>query len=345
MEGEDTTIAQAAVDSDVNEPHGLSELVIRRERKKIPKEDRTPESRVKSVLKFDIILLMLLPALFSIKDSSASVGNGTLLQFLLHGDWSRGFNLFALCSIIIVLITGVVLVLLSNAILSLIAGFTGKGGETFCRLLYSLVNYIVVLGVLYYLFDYIGLPISTYIASLSVVSLALSLGAKDMVSDILAGLLIVFEGQFQVGDIVEIDGIQGEVLEIGVRSTRLLDGKNDINYFANSTIRSIVNKSKRNSSFFMDLSILSEASIEQVEALFQRRLTEIGQNLDTAISGPRVAAVSILSSVGNSRNEKYYRIRIMTVCREENLENVESAVKREVYLFCEREGIKLLESV
>lgn len=344
-EDEGATIAQAAVDSGENDSHGLSDLVIRRDRKKTPKEDRTPESRVRSALKFDIILLMLLPALFSIRDSGASVGNGTLLQFLLHGDWSRGFNLFALCSIIIVLITGVVLVLLSNAILSLIAGFTGKGGETFCRLLYSLVNYIVVLGVLYYLFDYIGLPISTYIASLSVVSLALSLGAKDMVSDILAGLLIVFEGQFQVGDIVEIDGIQGEVLEIGVRSTRLLDGKNDINYFANSTIRSIVNKSKRNSSCVMELYILTQASIEQVEALFQRGLTEIGQNLNTAISGPRVTEISILSSVGYFRNEKHYRITIKTVCSEENVENVGSAVKREVYLLCEREGIKLLGPV
>ena len=336
---------QAAAEPVEAEPHGLSELVVNRNRKKVPKEDRTPEARVKSVIKFDIILLVLLPALFSLRDGGTSIGNGTLLQFLMNGDWNRGLNLFALCSIIIVLITGVILVILSNGLLSLIAGFTGKGGETFCRLLYSLVNYIVVLGALYYLFDYIGLPISTYIASLSVVSLALSLGAKDMVSDILAGLLIVFEGQFQVGDIVEIDGVQGEVLEIGVRSTRLLNDMNDINYFTNSTIRSIVNKSKRDSAYTMSLTLLAQESMEQIEAMFERGLLEIGLKNKAITPGPRLDEISILSSIGNSNDEKLYRIKISVVCKTEDLSDVGAFVKREVYLLCERENLKLWEAV
>ena len=335
--------AQGAAEPDEGTSHGLAELVVGKDRKKIPKQDRTPESRVRSTLKLDIILLILLPALFGLKDCGASVGNGTLLQFLLYGDWSRGLNLFALCSIIIILITGVVLVLLSNAILSLIAGFTGKGGETFCRLLYSLVNYIVVLGFLYYLFDYVGLPISTYIASLSVVSLALSLGAKDMVSDILAGLLIVFEGQFQVGDIVEIDGVEGEVLEIGVRSTRLLNLQNDIQYFTNSTIRNIVNKSKRDSTHSMELTFLSQASIGEIEALFKSALPGIGKRLNTIISGPRLGNVAILSNMNHSQNGKLYRVTILTVCKAADFGSVGEFVKREVYLFCERENIMLWE--
>ena len=324
--------------------HGLSELAVSRDRKKIPKEDRTPESRVKNVLKFDIILLILLPALFSLRDGGASIGNGTLLQFLLYGDWNRGLNLFALCSIIIVVITGVILVILSYGILSLIAGFTGKGGETICRLLYSLVNYIVVLGTLYYVFDYVGLPISTYIASLSVVSLALSLGAKDMVSDILAGLLIVFEGQFQVGDIVTIEGVQGEVLEIGVRSTRLLNTDNDINYFANSTIRSIVNKSKRNSGYTMVLTIMTRDSIEQIEALFKRELPEIGKSLKAIVSGPDLKEIAIQANIGNDRNEKLYKAVIFTVCRVEDVDTVRPFVRREIFLLCERENIRLWDS-
>ena len=344
-EGEDGDSAPAASESEARESHGLSELVINRDRKKVPKADRTPESRVKSVIKFDIILLVLLPALFSLGNSSANIGNDTLLQFLLHGDWNRGLNLFALCSIIIVIITGVILVMLSNGILSLIAGFTGKGGETVCRLLYSLVNYIVVLGTLYYVFDYIGLPVSTYIASLSVVSLALSLGAKDMVSDILAGLLIVFEGQFQVGDVVVIDGVKGEVLEIGVRSTRLLNSDNDINYFTNSAIRSIVNKSKRESAFGMSLTILTQDSMGQIDALFNRELPEIGKKLDAIVSGPALKEIAIVSSLGASQDEKIYRLGIIAGCKAEDFDEVGTVVKREVYLLCERENIKVWDSI
>ena len=322
------------------ERHRLSELLVTRKRRRIPREDRTPEARIRSVIMFDVIVLTLLPALFGLRDSTASVGNGTLLQFLLYGDWSRGFNMFALCSIIVVLITDVVLVLVSNGLLSLIASFTGKSGQTICRLLYSLINYIVVLAMLFYVFEYLGLPLSTYVASLSVVSLALSLGAQGMVSDILAGLLIVFEGQFQVGDTVVIDNVQGEVLEIGVRSTRLLDNDNDINYYTNSTIRKIVNKSKRDSAYKMSLTIASQDSMEALEAFFKRELPKIGEGMSAIISGPRLSEIAILSSLGNARNEKVYKVRIKAVCRVEDVDDVEDYVKRQVYLLCERENIR-----
>lgn len=346
-QSEDTSAAtaQAEKEPEEKESRGLSELLLNKNRKKVAKEDRTPENWIKGAIRFDIILLILLPALFSLKDGGASVGNGTLIQFLLYGDWNRGLNLFALCSIIIVLLTGTVLVILSNGILSLIAGFTGKGGETFCRLLYSLVNYIVVLGTLYYVFEYVGLPISTYIASLSVVSLALSLGAKDMVSDILAGLLIVFESQFQVGDIVEIDGIQGEVLEIGVRSTRLLNIDNDVNYFTNSMIRSIVNKSKRDSAYTVRVKIVSQDSMEQVEAFFKRELPKIGNKLGTIVSGPMLSEITILSSAGELRSKKIYNIGIKTTCKAEDFYSVRDFVNHEVYLLFDRENIRLWESI
>lgn len=289
----------------------------------------------------DVVLLSLLAALFCLKDGGAGFGSTTLLQFMTSGDWSRGFNLLSLCSIVIVLVTGAFLIMLSNGVLSLIAGFAGKGEETVCRLLYSLINYVVILGILYYAFDYLGLPLSTYIASLSVVSLALSLGAKDMITDILAGLLIVFEGQFQVGDFVEIDGVFGQVLEIGVRSTQLLVAKTDVKYMTNSSIQSIVNKSKRDAICRLELVFMTRLTIEQVEALFSRELTKIAAMNDSILDGPMVRYVDVLSSTGGAQDDKTLKMEIRTVCAARNFRTVGLFVNREVYLLCEREGIRI----
>ncbi|MBQ8136488.1 MAG: mechanosensitive ion channel [Clostridia bacterium] len=57
---------------------------------------------------------------------------------------------------------------------------------------------------IYFAFLYFGFPIGTVVGSIGIVSLALSLGAKDLAADILAGLSIVFEKSFEVGDIVQI---------------------------------------------------------------------------------------------------------------------------------------------
>ena len=324
------------------EMHGLSEGLVRKNRSNIRWGEMTPEKQTRAILKLNLILLVLLPILCGMISGSGGLTDGTLLSFLLHGNWSRGFNMFAFCSIMVVLIVCLLLLVVCNAVLSLIAGFTGKSGETVCRLLYSLASYIAVFVFMYYTFEFVGLPMSTYIASLSVVSLALSLGAKDMISDILAGLLIVFEGQFQVGDSVEIDGACGTVLEIGVRSTRLLsDTNDDILYITNSNIRSILNKSKRNSVTTMELTIVTEASLEQVEDMFKRALDEIGKGYSQIISGPILKDVIIVSSDGQRSPSKVMTLRIATECRQEDYGPVKKYVRRQVFLFCEREGLEI----
>ena len=105
------------------------------------------------------------------------------------------------------------------------------------------MRYVTVITVMYFGLEYLGFSTGTIIASLGVLSLALSLGAQHLIKDILAGLAIVFDRNFHIGDVVEIGGKVGVVQEIGVRATRLTVGGNDTFYINNSEIKSILNKS------------------------------------------------------------------------------------------------------
>ena len=72
----------------------------------------------------------------------------SLAGFLLQGDWMRGANLFAFCSIFLVIAYAYLINLLSRGILTLISGFLLGKGQTFCRLLYSFVKYFsLALGI------------------------------------------------------------------------------------------------------------------------------------------------------------------------------------------------------
>ena len=53
------------------------------------------------------------------------------------------------------------------------------------------------------------------------VGLAFAIGAKDIAASLLSGLIVVFDRSFQVGDRVKFDNIYGDVISIGVRSTRI----------------------------------------------------------------------------------------------------------------------------
>ncbi len=315
----------------------FSELMVSKNRSDTRWEDKTPESRVATILKIDVLLLVVLPVLVLLR----VYGSSSLFTFIMKGNWMRGVNLFSLCAIIIVVMIGILALVLSNGILSMIAGFTGRAGETACRLLYSLLNYLVILSILYYVFEYIGLSMSSYIASISAASLALSIGAQGMVADILAGVLILFEHQFHVGDIVEIEGYRGRVLEIGVRSTRLLCSGNDVRFINNSDIRSIVNKSIRNSTNRAEISLLTNRSLEEVEIILNRELPLIGQKSDLVLSGPVLNGIVKVSGPNKPGAEKSIVIRITYKCAEQDRDRVRDFVTREFYLLCEREEIGL----
>lgn len=315
----------------------FSKLPVSKNRSDIRWEDKTPDSQVGAILKIDILLLVILPLLVYV----SKYGDSALFRFIMSGNWVRGVNLFAFCAIMVISIVGVLVLMLSGGLLSLVAGFTGRSGETACRMVYSLVYYLVFAVILYYIFEYLGFPMSTYIASLGTISLALSIGARDMIADMLAGVLIILERQFLVGDIVEVDGTRGEVLEIGVRSTRLLESSNDIRFITNSNIRSIVNKSIRISSNTTEFTLVTRQKLEQIEELLTRELPIIGKKSDILVSGPEFFGIVKVSGSGKSDDQKTVTVCIGYKCHERDSDEAKGFVTREFCLLCEREEIGL----
>ena len=79
-------------------------------------------------------------------------------------------------------------------------------------------------------------------ASAGIIGVALGFGAQSIVKDFLAGLFLIGENQYRVGDIVEIEGFSGTVERIGNRSTVLRDIDGNVHYFPNGIINHVVNK-------------------------------------------------------------------------------------------------------
>ena len=66
----------------------------------------------------------------------------------------------------------------------------------------------------------VGLNIGPLLAGAGVLGLAIGFGAQSLVKDVITGFFIIFEDQFGVGDVIQIDQFKGTVEEIGIRVTR-----------------------------------------------------------------------------------------------------------------------------
>lgn len=90
----------------------------------------------------------------------------------------------------------------------------------------------------------LGINVGPILASAGVVGVALGFGAQTLVKDYLAGIFMILEGQFSVGDVVDVGPAMGTIEEIGLRVTRLRDVDKTVWYMRNGEVLRIANHSQ-----------------------------------------------------------------------------------------------------
>ena len=85
----------------------------------------------------------------------------------------------------------------------------------------SIIRFLIVIFGLIFIADALGFELTTLVAGLGITGLALALAAQDTISNIFGATTVLLDRPFQVGDWVAIGSIEGEVIEIGLRTTLL----------------------------------------------------------------------------------------------------------------------------
>ena len=266
----------------------------------------------------------------------------SLMHYILQGSWMRGINLFSLCATVILIIGVYVFLTLCRAAVRLLCSALDNRGETICRLLFNLAQYITIFLLLYQVFSYMGFPTGTVLASVGIGALAITFGAQTLVADVLAGVFNVLEGGYRVGDFIKIDDFEGYVRSIGVRTTRLESRMHDIEIIENSKIGKVINMTPLDSAVPLTLVIPCSESLERIEAILKEELPKIGSRMEKIVTGPTYVGVCEVCTSKVVPHEPSMTLLIITTAKIENYRAVQRYVNREVMLLCQRENIRLL---
>ena len=212
--------------------------------------------------------------------------------------------------------------------------FRSKKGRTISRLLVSFFKWVIALTALFFIMDAWGANTTTMLASAGVVTLIIGLGSQSLVADILAGIFIVFEGEFQVGDIVIIDGWRGEVKEIGIRTTKLIDAGYNIKIVNNSEIKTIINQTQELSLAKAYVSVSYGARIEKIEAVIADNLESFKEKIPAIVEGPYYKGVSELGESGVT-------LLFVAKCQEDDIYQVQRDMNREIKIMFDNNNIEI----
>lgn len=299
----------------------------------IPWREKAPEQKLLTMVSA-IFIVLILYILVSIRFANSAFREDGVVMYILSGRWERGLNIFAFSAAMLVAVTTMILLEVIRFPLRVLTSLLGARGETIGHLMISVMKYGGVLGVIFYCLHLFGVDSTSLLASAGILSLIIGLGAQSLIKDIIAGIFIVFEGEFRVGDIVTIHDYRGKVMDIGLRTTKILGSDGNVKIYNNSEISGVLNMTKDASYSLCYIDIEYGQDIEYVEEVLNRELPDLKKKNNLILDGPTFAGVNALGASGVT-------LLILCKCNEEDILGVNRYLKRGVLQIFYRNNIRV----
>jgi small-conductance mechanosensitive channel len=150
---------------------------------------------------------------------------------------------------------------LANA--GLISERRRQRAETIGSVLRSLtsVSIFAIAGML--VLSELELNLAPVIASAGVLGLAIGFGAQNLVKDFAAGIFMILEDQYGVGDVIDIDDVSGTVEAVGLRTTQIRDDYGTVWYVRNGEVARVGNKSQGFGQVVLDLPVPRSTDLDE----------------------------------------------------------------------------------
>ncbi|MBR2582681.1 MAG: mechanosensitive ion channel [Oscillospiraceae bacterium] len=171
--------------------------------------------------------------------------------------------------------------------------------RTVVTLLQSLTRYLAVIVILCWGLSIFGVDVNTIVASVGILALVVGFGAESLIADMVTGFFMLFENQYNVGDIVEVNGFRGTVKEIGIRTTSIIDTGKNVKIVNNSEMKNILNRSDNASIAVATIDVPYPTDLEKLEQQIPALMKDIFErHRDLMLSEPRYLGVQALGESG-----------------------------------------------
>ena len=209
--------------------------------------------------------------------------------------------------------------------------------QTIIKLLHSTLSYLVYFSAMIAILSAVKINIGGLLAGAGIAGLAIGFGAQSLVKDIITGFFIILEDQFGVGDYIKLNttsAAEGTVIEIGLRTTKILGYTGEQYIIPNGQITDVINFSVNNSKAVVDLQVGIGADVEKIESLVKPYLQTLPAKFEELIDIP--VFVGVQNVVGIEKT-----IRVVAETKPYQHFAVARAIRKDLTNILEKNGIPL----
>ncbi len=196
------------------------------------------------------------------------------------------------------------------------------------------IRYAFLVVVLFTILGVLGVNAGAIITSIGIIGLAIGLAVQDILRDVLAGIFILVENQYAIGDLVMINGFKGEVIFLGLKSTKIRGETGEIKILSNRNIVDITNYSLNNEILYIDINLSYDNDTSKVE----RILIDLAKNLSKKIDYLKSDVEYVGIEHINIGDTVTHRLKIEIDARHES--ECENEVWKEIKMALEKNEIR-----
>jgi len=205
---------------------------------------------------------------------------------------------------------------------------------TIGKLLISVARYALWLVILTIILREMNIDVMPIVASAGVLGLAIGFGAQQIVKDFISGFFIMFEGVFNVGDLIEIDDFTGNVVRLGLRTTVTQNWKGQVKTVSNGNIRGVINYSKNDSLAVVEFGVSYDTDLSKLNELMDEFCALVFDRHDNIIDKPQFLGVTKLDNSS---------INLLLTAKTKTLQHfgVERLLRKDIVTFFGEKGIEI----
>lgn len=164
--------------------------------------------------------------------------------------------------------------------------------RTLVPLAESALRYAFAFAALLMILDRLHFNVATLVASAGLVGVAVGFGAQQTIRDFIAGFLMLFEGLIQVGDVVRIGDVTGEVERVNLRTTQIRRYSGELVTIPNGQILQFGNQNRGFMRAIVQVGVAYEADVGRALAIMQQVGQEwSAQHADLVLAAPEVQGI------------------------------------------------------
>lgn len=168
--------------------------------------------------------------------------------------------------------------------------------QTVNMLIINIIKYVIVIVVLLSTLAIFGVNVSSLVAGLGITTAIIGLAFQDLAKDLIAGVFIITEAQYEVGDTIEVDGFMGEVVSVGLKTTQIRNFKGATKIIGNHYMDNMINYSLHNSLAIVDVGTDYAHSPKEVEDVLNKLANNLNGTIEYAKGDIKILGINALDN-------------------------------------------------